>query len=355
MTRQGENLAIWRTEALVPRLESYLSNQINAAVTISDLSRFTAGLSWITISFGLRQDSAEARQLILRIGDPNGLLAPYSAWPEFVALSCLDGIPELPIPQPYWCCDDAEVIGAPFMIVGHLQGTTLMPMMANSVLSDAGDQCHSDDRSLIEQDFAAALSAIHGCAWGGTDVAGLTPGVSAENCTLLEIERWTRHAAGSSGTLEDSAMRFADAWLRAHAPVAPEVVLLHGDYRVGNFLVHEGRISGILDWELTHLGDPHEDLAWAGMRAFGGTDTTLSGLLGRQAFYHQYEQRSGRRVDPAALRYFEVLGQYKQASMLIGAEERVRKGSVHDIRLAAMALQRSAAMMGLMSMIKAVA
>lgn len=339
-------LPLWRTDGLGPALAGFLSARDGAPVEVTNLRRFTAGLSWVTVAFTMTSSSGPARDLILRIGDPNGLLAPYSTEPEVRAFTALAGT-DAPVPGVLWHSDDPEVFGAPFMIVTRMPGETLLPRWPG-----LGDQAPYPHAETVAEDFARHLATIHGCPWKGTAAEALSPGVTADTCTHAEIDRWVRHAAGPSGGLEDNAMRFAAGWLHAHARPAGSVTLLHGDYRVGNFLVDGGRITGLLDWELTHLGDPHEDLAWASLRTFGGTKTTLSGLLDLDRFHATYEAASGRRVDPGLIRYFHVLGQFKMASMLIGTEQRLMAGDVHDVRLAVMALQKSTTLLGMLKMIE---
>jgi len=341
----------WRGRALQPRLAEFIGERLGEPVSVLDLHRFTAGLSWATISFTLRREGAADRPLILRIGDPNGLLAPYSARPEHLALTSLAGLPDLPAATSLWWSDALDVLGAPFIVTTRLEGRTPMPIWPGAAPGAAEAE---DDGPRILDDFAAALAAIHACDWRAAPAAALDPGATAERCVRDEIARWVARLPGAEGRPEAPAMRYAAAWLHDHAPAATRVALLHGDYRVGNYMVKDGRISGILDWELTHLGDPHEDLAWAGLRTLGGTATTLGGRLDRAGFLERYAARTGLAIDPDRLRYFEVLGQFKAACLLLMARERVRRGAVHDARLAVMGLQPAAAQMGLMSMIKAI-
>jgi aminoglycoside phosphotransferase (APT) family kinase protein len=146
-------------------------------------------------------------------------------------------------------------------------------------------------------------------------------------------------------------MHYAMRWLQAHAPVAQRITVVHGDYRVGNFLQHEGRITAILDWELVHLGDPHEDLAWAGLRTFAAGTTRIGGLIDREEFYRRWEARTGLKVNLAAVRYYEVLVQFKMAAMLMGAMIRVQTGRSRDVRMAAMGFQLTSTLMELNKLI----
>ena len=95
----------------------------------------------------------------------------------------------------------------------------------------------------------------------------------------------------------------------------------------------------MLDWELVHPGDPHEDLAWAALRVFSGGTGRVGGLVDRDVFLRSYARLSGLEPDPAVLRWYEVLGLFKSASMLLSAGQRIEDGRGHDIRMASMGFQ----------------
>jgi aminoglycoside phosphotransferase (APT) family kinase protein len=105
----------------------------------------------------------------------------------------------------------------------------------------------------------------------------------------------------------------AYGWLKEHVPENASLTLVHGDFRLGNFLFTESGLSGILDWELTHLGDPMEDLGWLCVNAwrFGRRAKPVAGLTQREVFHAAYEAASGRPVDPVHARYWELLGTFK--------------------------------------------
>src|SRR5262249_58081878 len=96
-------------------------------------------------------------------------------------------------------------------------------------------------------------------------------------------------------------------WLRPHFPATPEVTLVHGDFRLGNFLVvRDGggaRLTGILDWEMVHLGDPLEDVAWCISPLWRGGTPLASGLMLPQEFVARWVEASGRApaADPLRL------------------------------------------------------
>jgi aminoglycoside phosphotransferase (APT) family kinase protein len=327
----------WASPELPRRLERFLRDSAGRAVRVENMHRFSAGMSWITFGFIARfgdpGGAVETLDLILRIGDAQGLLAPYSAEPEFCALEALSASPGLPIPRAYWRSDDEGIIGAPFIITQRVEGETPLPWKrAGGEERDA-----ATDRSL-GCDFVDALAIIHGCDWTRTAMAKLAQRVTVETVARHETARWSARA-GLPRADAPPQMHYAMRWLEANAQPASRIRIVHGDYRVGNFLALNGRITAILDWELVHLGDPHEDLAWAALRAFAAGTSRVGGLIDREAFFGRYEEKTGWSVDRTALRYYEILGLYKQAAMLIGAIDRAASGRARDYRMAAMGFQ----------------
>ena len=97
-------------------------------------------------------------------------------------------------------------------------------------------------------------------------------------------------------------------WMEDNCPDPCEPVLNHGDYRMGNVLAQEGHLTGVLDWELAHFGDPHEDLAFGCMAVwrFARYDRPALGLGSLEDYFSAYEAESGRKVDHARFRYWTI-------------------------------------------------
>lgn len=97
-------------------------------------------------------------------------------------------------------------------------------------------------------------------------------------------------------------------WLANNLPDRVEPVLNHGDFRLGNLLAENSQLTGVLDWELAHFGDPHEDLAFGCMPVwrFSRFDRPALGLGALDDYFAAYEAGSGRRVDRARFRYWSV-------------------------------------------------
>jgi len=114
-----------------------------------------------------------------------------------------------------------------------------------------------------------------------------------------------------------------------HAPPAPHrVVLCHGDFRAGNFLIDDGRLSGVLDWEFARWGDPCADLGWfctryKGMAWRGGSAARAAGgLVGREAFLGHYARAAGDAVEPRRVLYWELMANLRWALFALVQTER---------------------------------
>ena len=97
-------------------------------------------------------------------------------------------------------------------------------------------------------------------------------------------------------------------WLEDNCPPQVEPVLNHGDYRMGNLLVEGSRLTGVLDWEIAHFGDRHEDLAFGCMAVwrFARYDRPALGLGSIEDYIAAYEAEAGVRLDPARFRFWTI-------------------------------------------------
>ena len=121
-------------------------------------------------------------------------------------------------------------------------------------------------------------------------------------------------------------------WLLDNLPEPIEPVLNHGDFRLGNLLVKNSELTGVLDWELAHFGDYHEDLAFGCMPVwrFGAYDRPALGLGSLEEYFAAYEAAGGQKVDPARFRFWTIyrtvwwaLGCLKMAAYWRSGEDRM--------------------------------
>lgn len=313
------------------RLLAYLCEQTGQTWTLGRFTRFAVGFSWITYGFDATPEGGSTQGLILRLGPPYGLFAPYSAKPQHASLKALEGT-GVPVPKSYWWSDEVSILGAPFFISERVAGSAPVPWVSEN---DSGFS--DDDRLAIGSQFVSALAGLHRAEWRGQ--TGLDDdGTTVENAAARQVDAWESNYRRWR-LRQYPMLSWTFRWLRQHLPVAPRVSLVHGDYRLGNFLEQDGRITAILDWELVHLGDPHEDLGWAFLPQYTGGTGYVCRLLPQADFIHQYEEEVGLKVDDRALKFYRVFSLLKLAITHIAAVRCFEDGRFNDMRMPAMGTQ----------------
>ncbi len=324
-------------ETLACNVEQYLAAQVSAKVEVSGLRRLPGGFSWLNCALTARglPGSTGPHELILRLGSDAGLFAPYNVWPQVWAMQSLQDC-GLPVPRLHWASDDTGLLGAPFMLCEKAPGAALAPW------ATPGDPPLDEDyRMRLGEQFTDALAALHRVDWAGRPIGGLTstadpitPGNAARRVVAewaALIERWSMRPYPLAA--------WGQRWLERNAPVAPRVVVVHGDYRTGNFLEEGGRITAILDWEFVHLGDPHEDLAWVSLPIYTAGSPYLCRLLEPAHFYARYREKAGVQITAEALHYYQVFALFKLAATHMAAARCFEEGRSNDMRIPAMGAQ----------------
>lgn len=142
--------------------------------------------------------------------------------------------------------------------------------------------------SKLTSDCGTALAKIHQIP---TDDLRNLQDLAASDRYADEMDRLLE-----SLTTPHPTFRLGVRWLRRHEMAgAPKPTIVHGDFRLGNFLVSDRGISAVLDWELVHLGDPMEDLAWLCLRTwrFGADDLVVGGFGSLEELRSAYEGAGG--------------------------------------------------------------
>lgn len=320
---------------LARRIGAYLSAQVGHVVRVGAVRRFPVGFSWLTYAVpveGLDDGNRESRELILRLGPDHGLFAPYSARPQVLAMQSLAGGP-VPVPKAYWWSDDPDILGAPFLFCEKARGDAVVPWVSpkEPPLEDAY-------RQRLGRDFVDAVAALHSVDWQSQPIAVLGQGLSVVDAAARTLDEWESHMARWASRPFPMAFH-GIRWLRRHAPVAPRLSIVHGDYRTGNFLEVGGQITAILDWELVHLGDPHEDLAWASLPMYRGGTPYIGRLCEPDQFYRRYSEKAGFRVSMKSVRYWQVFSLLKLAATHMAAARCFEEGRFNDMRMPAMGSQ----------------
>ena len=157
-----------------------------------------------------------------------------------------------------------------------------------------------DDPGRLLRDAARDLARVHALSRAAllTDVPEMDYGEAVEGLAGQFAE------AGEDRPIIALGLK----WLRDNLPERVEPVLNHGDFRLGNILAEDSHLTGVLDWELAHFGDRHEDLAVGCMAVwrFSRVDRPALGLGSLQNYVDAYEAESGAKVDAGRFRFWLV-------------------------------------------------
>jgi aminoglycoside phosphotransferase (APT) family kinase protein len=311
------------------RIAAYIAGRLDGArdVEVDRLARISGGASRETYRFRLRYVGADGqpveRPLILRRDPPDSLIDTERR-NEFEAYRAFHGT-AVPVPEMLWLEEDTGPLDFPFFIAQEIAGFEASP---NAILAPPYD-AHREAYGRRKWTILGEIAKADPEALGLTRV--MAP-VAAADCWKRELDYW-------EGVLDEDEiepqpiMRAAIRWLRANPPPpAQKISVVHGDYRTGNFLYDaEGGIHGILDWEMSHLGDPLEDLGWGLNRiwCWGGGDLR-GGLLPREEAIAIWEQASGLKADPTALHWWELFNCVKGQGIWVSAAKAFTDGQNRD-------------------------
>lgn len=311
--------------SLASQLEGYLSEHWGQPVTVEDLSRIPGGASRETYRFDALV-GGERRRLILR-RDPVGSLIDTDRRLEFLAVKSFHGR-GVPAPEPIVLDAVGGALERPFFIMGRIEiGAAPSPFSPGA---------YGEHAARLGEQFFAILGRIAAADPTVLPIAEAAEAPALDLCWRKELDYW-------SGVIDadeihpQPIVRAAIRRLRANPPPpAQKLSVVHGDYRSGNFL-HDGAglITGVLDWEMAHIGDPLEDLGWAFdplWRHFEGEKA--GSMLPDAEAIAIWEKESGLTVDPDAFRWWRLFAAVKGAAIWISSAKEFRDGGYRDPVLA---------------------
>jgi aminoglycoside phosphotransferase (APT) family kinase protein len=275
--------------------------------TVSGVNRMGGGASKEQFVFAL-----DGVKHVLRM-DPLEAITETDRKRELEIMNAVQGL--IPAPKPLWMDDDGSIFGRPAAIMSFVGGVT-KPSDAGLKVSGLGTNLGPRLRAALKGPFLDYLVKLHALDWRSADL----PSFAAPEGDPKKAARWSLNYWKKMWELDGiehiPIMSYATQWLTDNMPDADELVLVHCDYRTGNYLFDEasGEITAVLDWEMARIGDYHEDLGWVLIQIFGTYEDgefRASDLYGREEFIKAYEDATGRVVNRKTLHYYDVMSSWK--------------------------------------------
>jgi aminoglycoside phosphotransferase (APT) family kinase protein len=299
-------------QAIEGLLAGYFAEHVPGA-KVSDVARLGGGASKEQFSFTLTGADGAAERYVLRM-DPMEGITETSRQREYEILKAMEGV--VPVPRPIWIDPEGAHFKRPAVIMELVPGS---PKPSNMTLSVTGLGTVLGDplRGLIRPQYLDMLAKIHNFDWANADL----PSYSAPTADPKQATRWLinfwKELLEQDALVREPVIRLTTQWLEDNIPDCEKLCFVHGDFRTGNYLFEEatGKVTAMLDWEMSYIGDFHADLGWLLQPVFG---TRIDGVFrvsdifeGEEDFIAAYEAASGNRVNRQTLHYFKVFNDWK--------------------------------------------
>ena len=196
--------------------------------------------------------TAGTEQFVLR-KKPDGVLqkSAHAIDREYRVISALKDT-AVPVPAALAWCDDESIVGTPFYLMSFLGGRVFVDQSLPGI--------SSAERTAIYREMNRVISELHKL---DIDAIGLGDYGKREDYLSRQIKRWSSQLSVATIPVPEGLQRLTE-WLPEHLPEPQHAALIHGDFRLDNLIFHatEPRVIGVLDWELSTIGDPVADFAY---------------------------------------------------------------------------------------------
>lgn len=306
-------------------LQEYLQQHVEGYSGKLTVRQFEGGQSNPTF-----QLLAGGKRYVMRKQPPGELLpSAHMVDREYRVMAALAETP-VPVPKMYCLCEELDIIGTKFyvmeMIEGRVYTETTLPSQTPA------------ERRSIYLDLARVLAELHKV---DIEAVGLQSFGKPGNYYQRQVGRWSKqYVASKTDELPD--MDLLMEWLPANMPADTPPVVVHGDYRLGNTILHptEPRIVAVLDWELSTLGDGLADLGYLCQDYHGDSyndeglasaDLDALGIPQEQEMLDTYCRHAGRDGIDNWLFYI-VYNMFRSAAIIQGVYKRGLDGNASSAK-----------------------
>lgn len=311
-----------------PALERAITRAIAGITSITGLKRLSGGASQETWSFDGTGPNGTT-PLILRRA-PFGKTIPRTATAvplateaKVIRLAEKTGVPVPPVP---YVLEDADDVGSGY-IMGRIEGETI----ARKILRDPE---FANARPELARQCGRILAKIH-----AVDKAQ----VSDLNIVSARAQFDQYRTILDTYDYPHPVFEVAFKWLEQRLPTTSDLTLVHGDFRHGNLMIGPEGVRAVLDWELTHIGDPAEDLGWICVNSwrFGETHKVVGGFGDVEDLVAGYTEAGGKNMTAERVKFWEIFGTLKWGIMCMSMYQTFATGADRSVERAAIGRRSS--------------
>jgi len=301
-------------------LSAYMQEHVEGFCGPLTIKQFEGGQSNPTF-----QLITPATTYVLRKQPPGELLpSAHQVDREYKVMHALRDT-QVPVPKMYCLCEDSGIIGTKFYVMEMIEGRLFTETNLPSL--------NKEERRAIYLDLARIMALLHGV---DVNAVGLNDFGRPGNYYERQIRRWSKQYEASK-TEQIDAMDILMAWLPDNLPPESNPVIVHGDYRLGNVLIHptEPKIVAVLDWELCTLGDGLADLGYVCQEYHGesyedeglvGVDFVASGIPSEVDFVAHYCAHANRsKIEN--WHFYLIYNMFRSAGIIQGVYKRGLDGN----------------------------
>jgi aminoglycoside phosphotransferase (APT) family kinase protein len=307
----------------IPAVECWIEAHVDALTPPLQWTRLEGGHSNLTY----RLDDASGRSAVIR-RPPQGELLPraHDMSREWALISAL-GSTAVPVPAALGFCESPDVTGAWFYVMGLIDGRPLYSA------AETLEWVPQEKRTALAHSFFDVLADLHSLV---PDEIGLGELGKKEGYVGRQLKTWYRswNASVEPAQYDDPRAHELQQYFLEHMPEQGMARVVHGDYGLHNCLIGaDSTVVAVVDWEISTLGDPLADLAYALNPWPDPTDklpvdpiavTAVPGFPSRSELAQRYAQRTGRNLDK--LDYYLGFNRWKTAAIIHGVYARYRAG-----------------------------
>lgn len=261
---------------------------------------------------------------VLRTDSPSSVSVSLGRRQEFAVLSRVAEA-GVRVPRPLVLVERSPTLQRPYFLMQHLPGDAAGHRLSR-------DPACVPQPHLLLEDLAQSLANLHRLTPQAAALDFLA--VPSKSPAVAAIEEYRSYL----DSLEEPqpVLEWGLRWCELNMPEALPVRMIHRDFRTGNYLVEQGRLSGILDWEFASFGDPREDLGWFTARCwrFASPKREAGGVGELKDFLEAYQRASGLAVSAADLVFWQVLAHLRWGVIALQQAQRHLSGQEFSLELA---------------------